>query len=95
MGFEGANMLYYNSFEIGCYQSTYFQASVVGIDTMVFMVHGGTAILPAVNPRLIFDDFSYSPSSAPIPEPATCLLLGIGLSLLSANQLRKKRNKRK
>ena len=91
MGFEGANMLYYNSFEIGCYQSTYFQASVVGTDTMVFMVHGGTAILPAVNPRLVFDDFNYSPASAPIPEPATCLLLGIGLLGISGiNKLKKR-----
>ncbi|MCF8067431.1 MAG: PEP-CTERM sorting domain-containing protein [Desulfobacterales bacterium] len=65
-------ILYYENIQLSYASPQWFQADWMGIDTIAFNLNG--------NDWFTMDDFTFNEGApSPVPEPATMLLLGLGL----------------
>jgi len=79
-GFKGEDLIDERTVVANWYSPTWFDFNFSGIDRVVFESFGGTdsARLEGEGAHFVMDNFTFN-ENAPVPEPATMLLLASGL----------------
>ena len=78
-GLSGGTVLYNETIQVDHNGPTWFSANYIGIDQLVFSSYGGTdVVFGGSGEHFVMDNFTYN-ETAPVPEPSTILLMGVGL----------------
>lgn len=78
-GFRNGGVLYDTTILVDATGPTWLQADFTGIDQLVLDSFGGTdAGFNGSGEHFAMDNFTYN-ETAPVPEPSTMMLLGVGL----------------
>jgi len=86
-GFNNGIRLYDKTFQVDHTEPFKFEANFIGIDKLVFESFGGTNMgLGGCGSHFAMDDFMYNKSTetAPVPEPSTMFLFGLGVLFFAA-----------
>jgi len=86
-GWNDNQLLYDTSVVVDTIQPTYFNFDFRGIDAIFFTSHGGTSAgYIGSGTQFAMDNFTFNEpiqAPAPVPEPGTLMLLGIGMAGLA------------
>lgn len=91
-GFLGGIQQYQQTVVVDVTGPTYFNFNYLGIDELQFYSYGGTpAGVGTSGVHFTMDNFTFNEPTSPVPEPSTCLLLGVGLLGMVGISRRRKR----
>ncbi len=77
-GFTGGVEAYSETVTVDSTSATWFDFDFLGVDSVSFISYGGTVAGYNDGTQFVMDDFTIN-ESAPVPEPATMLLLASGI----------------
>ncbi|HOE67896.1 MAG TPA: PEP-CTERM sorting domain-containing protein [Candidatus Hydrogenedentes bacterium] len=89
LGYRNGSLVYSSTVVVDPYAPTWFAFNYMDITSLVMQSYGGVDVIPGgEGVHFVMDNFTFNESPV-VPEPATLLLLGVGIAGIGVRRFRR------